>query len=182
MRIGFEQGGNPAFTPGTPEPNFTAEFPSWPIPSATAATWYLDDGGALASSAPAADSESKYIADPSVLPATFYPGGQSSDIWKAGTQYDWQPIPDENGVGFITQPLADDLVVAGAGSVELWISATSADTDLEATISEVRPDGQEIYVQSGWLRASERKLADDATGVASHAHQSRSRRCRPSGG
>ena len=53
--------------------------------------------------------------------------------------------------------------MAGAGRSSCGSSATSADTDLEATISEVRPDGQEIYVQSGWLRASERKLADDAT-------------------
>src|SRR4029077_9654062 len=96
------------------------------------------------------------------LPAAFYPGGRSSDIWKAGAQYDWQPIPDETGLGFVTEPLPQDVVVAGAGSVDLWITATSADTDIEATITEVRPDGQEIYVQSGWLRASQRALADDA--------------------
>jgi predicted acyl esterase len=32
-----------------------------------------------------------------------------------------------------------------------------SDVDVEVTISEVRPDGQETYVQSGWLRASRRK-------------------------
>ena len=113
--------------------------------------------------APAEPNEYNYIADPSVLPATFYPGGQSSDIWKAGTQYDWQPIPADKGLGFVTAPLPEDVVIAGPGSVDLWITATSADTDIEATISEVRPDGQEIYVQSGWLRASQRALADSAT-------------------
>jgi predicted acyl esterase len=163
VRIGFEQGGNPAFTPGTPEPNFVAEFPSWPIPTAQAKAWNLDGDGSLTDGPLRSPGESKYIADPSVLPAAFYPGGQSSDIWKAGTQYDWQPMPDETGLGFVTQPFAENLVVAGAGSVDLWVSATSADTDIEATITEVRPDGQEIYVQSGWLRASERALADDAT-------------------
>lgn len=30
------------------------------------------------------------------------------------------------------------------------------------TLSEVRPDGKETYVQSGWLRASHRKLNDAA--------------------
>jgi uncharacterized protein len=163
VRIGFEQGGNPAYAPGTPEPNFVADFPSWPIPSAKATTWALDGNGSLTDGPLTKPGESKYIADPSVLPATFYPGGQSSDIWKAGTQYDWEPIPADTGLGFITAPLAQDTVVAGSGSVDLWIQSTSADTDLEATISEVRPDGQEIYVQSGWLRASERVLADSAT-------------------
>ena len=32
------------------------------------------------------------------------------------------------------------------------------DTDLQVTLSEVRPDGNETYVQNGWLRASHRKL------------------------
>jgi uncharacterized protein len=163
IRIGFEQGGNPAFAPGTPEPNFVAEFPSWPIPSATATTWLLDGDGSLTDGPLVKPGESKYIADPSVLPSTFYAGGGSSDIWKAGVQFDWQPIPADNGLGFVTSPLTENVVVAGAGSVDLWIESTSADTDIEATISEVRPDGQEIYVQSGWLRASERALADSAT-------------------
>jgi X-Pro dipeptidyl-peptidase C-terminal non-catalytic domain len=30
--------------------------------------------------------------------------------------------------------------------------------DLQATISEVRPDGKETFVQNGWVRADERKL------------------------
>jgi uncharacterized protein len=163
IRIGFEQGGNATYAPGTPEPNFVAEFPSWPIPSANAAMWLLDGNGTLTDGPLEKPGESTYVADPSALPATFYPGGGSSDIWKAGVQYDWQPIPDGTGLGFITPPLAENVVVAGAGSVDLWIKSTSADTDLEATISEVRPDGQEIYVQSGWLRASERALAASAT-------------------
>jgi uncharacterized protein len=125
-------------------------------------TWLLGGGGALTST-PSEPDESSYIADPTALPKTFYAGGASSDIWKAGTTYDWEPMPDGTGVGFVTAPLPDDMVIVGPGSVNLWIKSTSPDTDLEATISEVRPDGQEIYVQSGWLRASQRKLADSAT-------------------
>ena len=30
--------------------------------------------------------------------------------------------------------------------------------DLQATISEVRPDGKETFVQGGWLRGDMRKL------------------------
>jgi predicted acyl esterase len=49
-------------------------------------------------------------------------------------------------------------VVFGAGAVQVWIRASTSDVDLQATISEVRPDGKETFVQNGWLRASERKL------------------------
>ena len=64
---------------------------------------------------------------------------------------------------WITAPLTEDQVYIGHGSVDLWLNSTAADADLEVNLSEVRPDGQEIYVQSGWLRASHRALRDDAT-------------------
>ena len=39
-----------------------------------------------------------------------------------------------------------------------WIRASVPDVDLQVTVSEVRPDGKETYVQSGYLRGSMRKL------------------------
>ncbi|MGZ4724434.1 MAG: CocE/NonD family hydrolase [Ilumatobacteraceae bacterium] len=164
VEILFEQGGSEAATPGTPEPNFVAYFPAWPIPSATATTWQLDGDGALSDTALTKPGEVTYTADPKAVPPTFYTGS-GNDIWKADVKYDWRPIPDGTGVGFVTAPFAATTVVAGAGSLDLWIKSTSADTDLEATISEVRPDGTEIYVQSGWLRASQRALASSATAL-----------------
>ena len=58
----------------------------------------------------------------------------------------------------MSEPLAADTVMLGTGSVDVWLQSTAPDVDLEVTISEVRPDGKETYVQSGWLRASYRKL------------------------
>ena len=58
----------------------------------------------------------------------------------------------------MTEPLAADTVLAGTGSVDLWVRSSKPDVDLGVTISEVRPDGKETYVQSGWLRASQRAL------------------------
>jgi hypothetical protein len=43
--------------------------------------------------------------------------------------------------------------------VSLWVKSSTPDVDLQATVSEVRPDGNETFVQDGWIRASERKLA-----------------------
>ena len=47
----------------------------------------------------------------------------------------------------------------GAGAVHVWVRSSTSDVDLQATVSEVRPDGNEKFVQDGWIRASERKLA-----------------------
>ena len=165
VRVFFEQGGNAAFSPGTPEPNFIEQFDAWPIPEAQQQVWSLSNGGALVQGN-AEPFESGYTADPSALPATFYDGtdqGGGNGVWRADVTYDWQPIPDGTGLGFITAPLAADTVVAGSGSVDLWIVADAADTDVEVTISEVRPDSTEIYVQSGWLRASQRGLDESVS-------------------
>jgi uncharacterized protein len=58
----------------------------------------------------------------------------------------------------VTAPLKSDAAFIGAGAVHAWVRASARDVDLQATISEVRPDGRETYVQSGWLRASLRTL------------------------
>src|SRR5690606_3433946 len=60
-------------------------------------------------------------------------------------------------------PLAEDLVMLGTGSVDLWLRSPVDDADLEVTLTEVRPDGQEMVVQSGWLRASMREPSAEAT-------------------
>ena len=43
--------------------------------------------------------------------------------------------------------------------------SSSRDVDLQATVSEVRPDGNETFVQNGWMRASERKLSTSANNI-----------------
>jgi len=72
--------------------------------------------------------------------------------------WDWQPDAPDHGLAYLTDPLAQTLVMAGSGSVDLWLKSIAADSDLQVTLSEVRPDGYETFVQSGWLRASHRKL------------------------
>lgn len=158
VRILLEQGGAPGFAPGTPEPNAVLEFPSWPIPTATASAWYLGDDSTLSTTEPTTAGEATYLADPSALPATFYEGGGSSAIWRADTTWNWQPIPAGTGLAFVTPPLDRDVLLAGTASLDLWVSSTAEDTDIEATISEIRPDGTEIFVQSGVLRASHRTI------------------------
>ena len=49
-------------------------------------------------------------------------------------------------------------MIAGPASLDLYLKSSARDTDLQVTLSEVRPDGKETYVHNGWLRASHRKL------------------------
>jgi hypothetical protein len=69
-------------------------------------------------------------------------------------------VPQTPGgyVAYTSGALTEDVEVFGPGSVDLWLASTAPDLDLQVTLSEIRPDGQETYVGRGWLRASHRAL------------------------
>ena len=103
-----------------------------------------------------------YRPDPSLRPRKDFNGG---NIWAATPTYDWQPVVNGASLSYATNPLKRTVSMAGTGSVDLWISSTAADSDVQVTLSEILPNGQERYVQNGWLKLSHRKL-DDARSTA----------------
>ncbi len=161
VRILFEEGAAAGEPSGSPIPRFVRTFDSWPIKQAKPTAWYFTPRGGLRAAPPAQrpwEAPARtYSADPDALPATDYTG-PGNDIWKAHPTYDWQQIPQGKGLGWISAPLTRNVVAIGTGSVDVWVRTPARDTDLEATLTEVRPDGTEVYVQSGWLRTSHRKL------------------------
>ena len=161
IRILFEEGAADGQPSGAPLPRFEKSFSAWPIPSAKQRAWYLTPrghlGGRAAKVKPGKTTPRSYRADPTALPATDYTGS-SSGIWQAHPAYDWRQIPAGTGLGWITPKLKKTVVAVGTGSLDVWVRSAASDTDLEVTLSEVRPNGKEIYVQSGWLRASHRRL------------------------
>jgi hypothetical protein len=77
--------------------------------------------------------------------------GQRNELWKP-------PGTPRGALAYTTPKLTNAVELLGPASVDLWLKSTATDTNLQATITEVRPDGQEVYVARGWLRASQRKL------------------------
>ena len=160
VRILFEEGAADGQTPGTPLNRWRADFSAWPIPEAQVLRYNLGDNGTLGTDV-AQTSSTKYSADPSATPETFFEGEGS--IWDANVQWNWVRNPEGTAAVFTTAALTTDTVIIGPGSADLWISSEATDTDLEVTISEIRPDGSETYVQSGWLRASLRALNESTS-------------------
>jgi len=139
---------------GAPLPAFSVTSSAFPLPHTTATTYYLGRDGKLTTARPtSATAADTYVYDPSAFPAT-----STADGNQLSPSYTWKAVPAGKALGYVTDPLTADTVLAGMGSVDLWLQSTARDVDVEVTISEVRPDGQETYVQSGWLRASQRAL------------------------
>ena len=171
----FEEGAADGTSARVPQPRFQASFESWPIPEAAPTTWFLTEAGrgeagVLSSEAGGTNSlPAEYLALPDAIPPTFYEG-DGNGVWSVDVQYDWLEGGPGTFASWVTDPLADTTTVVGTGSVDLWITSNLGDTDLEVTITEVRPDGNEVYVQSGWLRASMRALDEEASGVLRPVH------------
>jgi predicted acyl esterase len=169
VRVLFDNGAGPApggkSTAGSPYPAFEQSFSGFPIPGTTAGSWYLGPEGTLTEAPPASEGTDSYTSDAKATPLTDYSGGTGGGgLWGDASQWDWNWVQPTEGsaVSYVSGPLAADTTAIGGGAVNLWVKSSTPDVDLQATISEVRPDGKETFVQNGWIRASERKLATGA--------------------
>jgi uncharacterized protein len=158
IRVLMENGAGAA--PGLPAPTFELGFKQWPPPQAKATPWYFGASGTLSKDRPQNGGAGidSFNPDPAARPRQSLPGTGQDDSWVTLPPYEWAPIAPGTGVAYATPPLDQDVTIVGPSSVDLWLRSSAPDTDIQVTLSEVRPDGQEMYVQNGWLRASHRRL------------------------
>jgi hypothetical protein len=72
------------------------------------------------------------------------------------------------GISLETPPMERDTEITGPLVLNLWVSSTSEDMDIFATLRNIGPDGKDVWevgqhgqpvpLTKGWLRASHRKL------------------------
>ena len=166
VRVLFDNGAGTSptgsATPGDPYPGYEQSFSNFPIPGTVARVWYLSANGTLRDGPPVVGGINRYTSNASALPLTDYKGNTGTGgLWSKASAWTWNWRADPTGtsVSYLTAPLTTDTTVIGGGAVDLWVESSTPDVDLQATVSEVRPDGKETCVQNGWLRASERKLS-----------------------
>jgi uncharacterized protein len=160
VRVLFDSGAG-GLSPGRPYAGYEKSFDELPVPGTEARAWYLSPGGALDASPPTGPGADEFAWDADALPRTDFSGDTGAGaggLWTAAPEYDWAQSPSGSAVSYLTAPLAENTTVVGAGAVNLWVRSSTPNVDLQATISEVRPDGGETFVQNGWVRGNERAL------------------------
>jgi uncharacterized protein len=161
IRVLFDNGAGGA--PGTPYPGFERFFNRFPIPKTKPLSLFMRANSVLGRK-PAKKggkgASTSFTWDKTARPPTDFAGTDTGggDLWTADPSFDWRQPPAGTAASFVTPPLGRDTAIIGAGAVHAWVRASVPDVDLQVTVSEVRPDGKETYVQSGYLRGSMRKL------------------------
>jgi hypothetical protein len=160
IRVLFDNGAG-GTQPGQPQPGFEQSWSSFPIPGTSGRPWYFGSDGTLGDAPPGRAGADAFTWDAQARPLTDFTGDTAAGdggLWTATPPYQWQQPPEGSAASYVTAPLGSNTTVIGAGAVRAWVRSSTPNVDLQATISEVRPDGKETFVQGGWLRANERKL------------------------
>jgi hypothetical protein len=159
VRVIFEDGAGPNL--GAPEGMYDKHFDAWPPPTQPLRLYFHQDGTLQAGAPTETSGASSFQLDPDAgHRGILQPGGS---VWDPLPKYDWRPPQPGYDVIFDSAPMDADQVMLGSASVDLWVRSPVDDADLEVNLIEIRPDGQERYIQSGWLRASVRAPGPQAS-------------------
>jgi putative CocE/NonD family hydrolase len=119
-------------------------FEKWP-PRAVAKELFLGEQGALSFEAPTLDDKSgfdEFVSDPAKpVPYTDAITSRMTVEYMVEDQRFAARRPDV--MVYQTEPLKEDLVIAGPLDVSLWVSTTGTDADFIVKLIDVQPDGTE---------------------------------------
>lgn len=157
----FESGAGPG-VPGAPIHRYAAGFDTWPPREARPWQLWFDAGERLAEEEPKAEAADSFEFDPAAGRIGYASNGAYDFIKPAPTlNFDWTRAPEGFGLSYLTEPLAEERVLAGPGVVDLWLSTDSGDAPIEIVLSEITPGGDEIRLQNGIQLAGYRKVDEE---------------------
>ncbi len=162
VRMLFESGAGHE-VPGAAAHRYEASADTFPPADVVPRRWWLAQDGRLADAPPSSPSGPDVDADPG---AEAYVDdveagalGYATDLLTELMRFtqptvptDWTRFADEHTVAAETEPLDRAVAVVGSGHVDVWLQPATADTAVQATLTEIRPDGVEQRVQCGWHR------------------------------
>jgi putative CocE/NonD family hydrolase len=113
-------------------------YDSWPPRGVRVATLYLGAEGALSGRAPASAGTVAYVSDPA-HPVPYV------DEWSQRRDPDYLSADQRfasrrpDVASWVSEPLADDVALAGPIEAELWVSTTGTDADFVVKLVDVYP-------------------------------------------
>ncbi len=130
----------------------------WPPAGVAERLFYLSDGGVL-TERPGRNSVARYDVD---LEATTGTNTRWSTQLGAPPAYPDRAAADRTLLVYDSAPMPQDMEIAGAPVIMLYVSAETDDPAFFIYLEDVAPDGRVTYLTEGMLRAIHRRPADPA--------------------
>ncbi len=127
------------------------DFDQFPPAEATKTEWFFDADGTLVDDAPSKDGADSFAYEPDAgkIVTTDASSGDFQFSQKE-LPIDYEQAPEGNLVAYSTPKLTEDVAIAGPGYLDMWVKSGADNGAVQVDLTEVRPDGSETYVQSGW--------------------------------
>jgi len=137
------------------EQGFTAvrSGDTWPFQGTEWRRFYLHEGGGLDLQAPTGVEATETYLSAAARQNWFWYTRDDDPTTDVSTA---RGYPD--AVAYESEPLTEDMVVAGPVMMQLQASLTGVDTDFFVSIEDVYPDGSVSHIQRGLLKASHRRV------------------------
>jgi putative CocE/NonD family hydrolase len=121
-------------------------FTAWPPKEAVTKSLYFGANGLLSFNAPRSQGNDSFVSDPAhsvpyrnrPIEPTYYPRGSGWPSWLIEDQRFVHNRPDV--LSWVTEPLAEDLVLAGDVTARLQVSTTGQDADWIVKLIDVYPE------------------------------------------
>ena len=125
----------------------------WPFDNTAWTSLYLDAGGSTGAAGALATEKPRAAGTATYASQSAYRGG-----------------PQSKGITFVTQPMQEDMEVIGPVNLVMWVSSSTDDMNIFATMKTIDPEGKEVtypayipgqprsHAAVGWLKVSQRKL------------------------
>ena len=125
----FDNGAGGLHVPGPALPRLrSSPSTSFPVPGTEARAWYLSPDGSLSDEPPADLGADGFTWDADALPPTNFTGNTAAGdggLWTATPAYEWEQSPPGSAVSYLSDPLAADTAVIGAGAVNAWVRSST---------------------------------------------------------
>lgn len=151
----FESGAGEADKPGRPLITFQTDYETWPPPTTERRTLYADADGFLGADAPTTAGADLWSFDVDAGQEDFF-GPKGYELFEPVWDINWTRFAPGDSVSYLTAPFTTDEVISGPAVASLWVNSEEADVTVQVTLTEITPEGDEFYIQSGWLRLGHR--------------------------
>lgn len=135
---------------GEPIARFQEDFDAWPPTETEESTWFLNADEILSTELGTSGAH-RYMHDPEASDRNFF-GSSGYSVLSLLWDLDWSYFDTGYLVSYRSKEFSEDTIVSGPGIIDLWVRSPESELQIQATLTEIRPDGTEVLIQSGWIR------------------------------